>query len=810
MLSTGAWAQTSLQEQINNATGATTIQLSQNVDLGATTLIIPADKDITLDLNGHSITSSASGAVAVKNNGSLTVKDTSGEKAGKIISTKYAGIGAGDNSTTTFESGNIESVEGAIITGKAVGATISINGGTFSATDNAVIMGNGSARDGNANTIIINGGTFNSQIISAGYVACGIYAPWKDVITVNGGTFNITNGCGICARAGSVTINGGEFNCTGTATGKVGDSRVVVPCSAIVYDTEAGYPAMTTESKIEVPSTSTAKFTAASGVAAVSVVGESHIEISGGSYSSPLTEDVCAEGYIPSNTPNADGTYGAKEGSYVAQVGEKKYETLAAAVADATEGQTVTLLADINEAVKNINNNNFTIDLNSKNWTGTDAFTNNGGTVTFTGEGTVKATAEDGVAVWARTGSIIINGGNYENCSNEEATVYVGTKNEILGGKKPSVTINGGSFKNTAEGVYKWNTNLLPLTLNVHNDISNADTYQAIVIKGGTFYGNDPSIGDDAQLEKINNNSNFVSSELHAEMKDGVFVIEEGGYIAQVGYLKYLSLDEAITTAIAEQTITLFADATATEELPANVTIDADGKALTLPTFTVTDGSAISYANVENATDNTYKVTNATYNRTGAVGTQWGTVCLPFSFESAPTGYTLYTPTTVDDNVLTVTEVTYPVAAGTPVIFHKSSAAETTMTMTSLDASVKIGASPLDQAGTLALVGTFSQQEITSGLTSIYFINGDKFHQAKASLTVPAYRAYIKNTSAGAKASILNILIGGETTGLESISMKNESAAAIYDANGIRLSAPQKGLNIMKLANGKTVKLIVK
>ena len=39
------------------------------------------------------------------------------------------------------------------------------------------------------------------------YVACGIYAPWNDNITVNGGIFNITGGAGIVARAGNVTVN---------------------------------------------------------------------------------------------------------------------------------------------------------------------------------------------------------------------------------------------------------------------------------------------------------------------------------------------------------------------------------------------------------------------------------------------------------------------------------------------------------------------------------------------------------------------------------------------------------------------------
>lgn len=70
-------------------------------------------------------------------------------------------------------------MEGAVFTGLSTGATITIEGGTFSASDNAVIAGNGSNRTGDPNVINIKGGTFNGSIKTAGYVACGIYAPGR-------------------------------------------------------------------------------------------------------------------------------------------------------------------------------------------------------------------------------------------------------------------------------------------------------------------------------------------------------------------------------------------------------------------------------------------------------------------------------------------------------------------------------------------------------------------------------------------------------------------------------------------------------
>ena len=211
-----------------------------------------------LDLNGKTMTHTGT---TLYNSGTLVVKDSSADKSGKIVSTGNVGIGVNHNSTTTIEYANIQAQEGAVITGYATGATITIEDGVFTALDNAVVAGNGNKTDKNtegtpervnANKITINGGTFNGMIKTSGYVACGIYAPWKDNIVVNGGTFNITGGAGIVARGGIVVVNNGEFNTTGNATGKVGDSRVVVPCSALVFDSAAKYPSLTNDSKIQI------------------------------------------------------------------------------------------------------------------------------------------------------------------------------------------------------------------------------------------------------------------------------------------------------------------------------------------------------------------------------------------------------------------------------------------------------------------------------------------------------------------------------------------------------------------------------
>ena len=129
-----------------------------------------------------------------------------------------------------------------------------INGGKFTASDNAVVMGNGSTVSGAPCKIKINGGVYNCNIKSAGYIACGIYNPNYDEIEIDGATFNVTDGCCICSRAGKVTIKNSVINMkyTGKAleAGKVGDSRVVVPCVPFVFDESAAYPGLKDDAQI--------------------------------------------------------------------------------------------------------------------------------------------------------------------------------------------------------------------------------------------------------------------------------------------------------------------------------------------------------------------------------------------------------------------------------------------------------------------------------------------------------------------------------------------------------------------------------
>ena len=292
-----------LQQQIDGIKGTGTVTLDKDY---TEYVNIPKDSNITLDLNGHKI---SSGTTTILNNGTLIVRDSSEKKNGVIESMGNVGICVGSNSVTTVEYANIQAKEGAVITSYATDATITIKDGVFTALDNAVVAGNGSPRDGNANVITINGGTFTGNIKSAGYIACGIYAPWKDIITVNGGNFTVNNGIGIVARAGQVTVNGGTFTCTGSAKGGVGDKKFDMDAAQCVYfdASNPAYPAYNSETD--------------------------YIKLQGGKFSSDVSAYV-AKGYVQ----NENGTVEQLgETNAVAKVGDTYYKTLAEAVAAAAE-----------------------------------------------------------------------------------------------------------------------------------------------------------------------------------------------------------------------------------------------------------------------------------------------------------------------------------------------------------------------------------------------------------------------------------------------------------------------------------------
>ncbi len=231
---------------------------------------------------------------------------------------------------------------------------------------------------------------------------------------------------------------------------------------------------------------------------------------------------------------------------YAAMIGETGYDSVQAALEAAKAGETVKLTANVTETVRYANENDITLDLNGFTLTsdGVATLCNNGtGTLTITGDGSIvnTADAEDmGIAIWARTGSIVVNGGTFVNQSTYEATVYVGAGTA----KEASaiITINGGTFKNIAEGTYHWNSELAPRVLNVWNSYD----VTAIKVYGGAF-GADPTKGDDVL------GSSFIPEGYECyfayDEATGLYTVATG--VAKVNDTWYPSFAEAYAAALA-------------------------------------------------------------------------------------------------------------------------------------------------------------------------------------------------------------------------------------------------------------------
>ena len=211
--------------------------------------------ELILDLNGHSITSENEGECAV-----IVKQGTVRLKNGTIESKKFVGVKLDSHAKGAkiyLNDCTVNSVQGAVCTGTASGCTISIFGGSFTATNNAVIAGNGSLNYTNTNEARDKGNTIyiralngkapviNGYTADAANVACGIYAPWKDKITIDAAKINIENGVGILSRGGNIDINDAEIITTGgDRVGKVPDSKTNVPCKTVYIDKDCNYPAL--------------------------------------------------------------------------------------------------------------------------------------------------------------------------------------------------------------------------------------------------------------------------------------------------------------------------------------------------------------------------------------------------------------------------------------------------------------------------------------------------------------------------------------------------------------------------------------
>ncbi len=313
------------------------VMLVADVADGAIT--VTDGQNVTLDLNGHTVTvaNTDAGNITVEAGATLNIKDSAGE--GKIVTnTPYS-----TNTTATYglievfgtfnmESGTIDATcsepatngQYAIVVKDS--GKVDVSGGTIKAGWFALSANNLKTT---ANAVInITGGTFES---TADYA---IYLPHEGSTTIEGAAVKGAAGA-IAQKAGKLTILGGTFTSTGSGnTGTSGDGTGTL--ANAVLNIDARYA--NTETTID-----RGTFTAE---------GNAIELIAGTDTTYTITKDVAVDIDAPEGYKwDDDGKLVVDtpaEPTYVAQVGETKYETLAAAIeAAASEGGTVTIIGAV-------------------------------------------------------------------------------------------------------------------------------------------------------------------------------------------------------------------------------------------------------------------------------------------------------------------------------------------------------------------------------------------------------------------------------------------------------------------------------
>lgn len=430
--------------------------------------------------NNYSVSYTTSGTLQLT--GSITAYKGACIKveSGTVVSTNNVALfaigdvtGQSDVASSVEVTGGYVKAQECCVSPQGRGASVTINGAAvLESLDNAVVSGNGTydanKKLGGTSITIAGKCWLIGRIQTTGYAACGIYHPQQGTLTIkySRGIPNIVavNGAGIVMRGGNLEYRAGNITATGDAnfTGKVGDSRVVVGTSGIVYDRDCNYYDVA-NAKIAISDNSGEKKVVGA-KSAIEVVNENNqavdnvFDIQGGTFSSDVSAYVNTDD--GRETFKHEGTYYV--GKFKAQVeGGLKYETALTAINKAPVGSTVVLLKDCSESGRAPEvTKNVTLDLNGKNLTFSYITASKGGNLTIkdssTG-GTYNGTGAN-YSVYVKRGGIF----NLESGTLTNSSTASGTSNvviQIFGGdaKTPvasTANIKGGKVESNGTPVY--------------------------------------------------------------------------------------------------------------------------------------------------------------------------------------------------------------------------------------------------------------------------------------------------------------------------------------------------------------------
>ena len=533
------------------------------------------------------------------------------------------------NATLTVKNGKVVSSQLVGLIPSAMGGSIKYDNSSleFDGVEMTTTARSGIETNGNNtnDTVTLRNSTLN---VPNGF---GIYFPSSGKLTIENSKINAeTMGVQVCA--GSLNISGADTAITVSGDGipKTINDGAIEDGAAISIVNRIGYKGL---DKIKVES---GTFKAKGDNAAVKAYkwenqtasafdnSENVVAISGGTFSSAVDKSLCANGYIP--TQNADGTYGVKEGKYVAEIGSQGYESLTEAIGAAQDGQTVTLLADATEDV--VISKSITLDLGGKTLTNTNVgkatISVTGGTVTVKNGNVVggndyynieakkdaNLTLTDVTATAGNTGSSMID--NYGTLTITSGT-YTGGLNVVKSEEGSVLNISGGTF--TRETAPRWGitgtvlvygtTTITGGTFNEKSTSTNArvvvtgrvDGYDSITyVKGGTFNGNGNNVFHHLSPAQADDSFKVSGGTFNKSIPDyycadgfiptknagGTYGVKVGQYVAKVGSTKYETLADAIKAAKNGKTVTLLADVADCGSLTISksITLDLNGKTI--------------------------------------------------------------------------------------------------------------------------------------------------------------------------------------------------------------------------------------
>lgn len=590
---------TSLADAFNAAANKATITVVADTSIIGENVIL-SGKNVTLDLNGKTVTAdnSNTGNIQVKNKATLTLKDSAGN--GSIVTdtpyvynkTDKTAIYV-ENADFVMNGGTISTVcgdpsnEGQFGVGAYQDSNVTINGGTIRSGWYCVAS-NGQNTDSN---ITINGG----ELISTADYA--IYAPAKNsTVTINNGVVNGSAGA-VAVRAGDLVVNGGTLTSdktgnTGTwgdGTSNLGNAVINLVSSYGSINARIHGGTITMAANVEKPLMSIKKDKNALLFA-----------IDGGTFSEDISTTY--KDYLDSQATvakNADNLYEVTVPKAV-RMDSKDYPSIQAAVdvikPTSTSRYIISLRRDVYTPTVIKNRQHITIKLEGHNITASGyngVFYVENSEVIFknkttgdTTEGGVVTAVEDQsrtMGIWASTGAkVTLRELTYkQQISNHEDDHF----DLIYANKDARVYVESGTFESATP---KW-------TLNKYDTDS-----ATITVTGGKFYNYNPA----ASYTEPTQPTSFVKDGYSVTTDGDYFVVSQKPVAVNVETNKeYFSLDDAVKAVAAGEkaTIKLLENESSRTIISGkkDITLDLNGKTVSAyagkdGVFVVNDGATLT------------------------------------------------------------------------------------------------------------------------------------------------------------------------------------------------------------------------